>query len=279
VDETAARLRRVAERVAGAYRAHTHPRAILLTGSAADGGGDGHSDVDMIVYYADAQPTGEQLDAVRAAADAELTDGRKFWLEGVEVDSGTTTVAECERQLGDVLERFEVRSLAMKWCEGVHRGVALHGADLIGAWQERLGTYPPELAGAMVESYLRFWPAWKVADWLLARDAVLWYHQTLVESGHGVLGVLAGLNRLYFHPAQFKRLRRFVGQMRVAPPDIAERLDGLFAAEPPAAIAALERLVAETVAIVEREMPEVDTSPVRKELGARRPQPREEADR
>jgi hypothetical protein len=263
-------LRAVAERVAAAYLAHTAPRAILLTGSAADGAVDHHSDIDLIAYC-EAAPSEEQLRAVRLAAGAERIDGRKFWLAGVEVDGGVATIAECERQLGAVLERFEARSTAQKWCEGILRGVPLHGAELIEGWQNRARAYPPELGRAMVEAYLVFWPIWRVADWLLARDMTLWYQQTLVDSSHNILGVLAGVNRLYFHPAFFKRLGAFVGRMRVAPPGLAERLVGLFAAEPHAAIAALEALVAETVAIVEAEMPEVDTSSVRQELGARRP--------
>jgi predicted nucleotidyltransferase len=72
VDETTAHLRRVAERVAAAYRARTDARAILLTGSAAEGGGDLHSDVDMLVYYADEPPAEERLASVRAAAGAQL---------------------------------------------------------------------------------------------------------------------------------------------------------------------------------------------------------------
>jgi hypothetical protein len=78
----------------------------------------------------------------------------------------------------------------MKWCEGVQRSVPLHGADLIAGWQARLAAYPPELARAMVEAHLTFWPIWRVTDWLLARDMTLWYHQTLVDSSHNLLGAL-----------------------------------------------------------------------------------------
>jgi hypothetical protein len=271
VSERDRHLRAVAERVAAAYVAHTNPRAILLTGSAAEGGGDHHSDVDMLVYY-DGRPTEEQLESVRRAVGAARVGGRgKYWVDGVEIDGGATTVAECEQWLADVLERLEVRSQSQKACEGILRGLPVHGAELIEGWQARLRAYPPELARKMVEAHLTFWPVWQVGEWLLARDMGLWYQQTLVDSSHNVLGVLAGVNHLYFHPAYFKRLRRFVGGMRVAPVDLAERLEGLFAAEPRVAIAELERLVGETAAIVEAEMPDVDTTAVRKELGVRRP--------
>ena len=104
----------------------------------------------------------------------------------------------------------------------------------------------------------------------MSRDAAIFYHQALVESSLSLLGVLAGLNRRYYSRFQFKRLRRFVGTMDVTPPDLADRLDAIFALDPVAAGAALERLVMETVALVEANMPTVDAGPARRHFGQRR---------
>jgi predicted nucleotidyltransferase len=57
----------LAERVAEAYVAHTAPRAVLLTGSAAAGESDAYSDIDLIIYY-DRPPE----DAQRAAAREQV---------------------------------------------------------------------------------------------------------------------------------------------------------------------------------------------------------------
>jgi hypothetical protein len=263
-------LRAVAQRVAAAWIDHTRPRALLLTGSAAAGGSDGHSDVDVVAYY-DALPSPESLRTVRDALGAERFDGRKFWVGGVEVDVGAVTVADCERQLAELLERFEARSPGHRACEGLLKGVPLHGRELIEGWQARAGAYPPGLARAMVVSYLTFWPVWRVVEWVEQRDMALWYQQTLVDSAHGILGVLAGLNRLYFVPLYFKGLRRLVDRMAIAPPALADRLEGLFSTDRRAAVLDLERLVAETVGLVELHMPDVGTERVRRDLGARRP--------
>ncbi|MDP9366392.1 MAG: hypothetical protein M3Q10_19575 [Chloroflexota bacterium] len=91
----------------------------------------------------------------------------------------------------------------------------------------------------------------------------------LVDTSLNLLGVLAGLNRLYFSAFQFKRLRRFAGKMRLAPERLADRLDDLFALEPVAAGSELERLVDEAVTLVEAHMPTVDTAPARRHLGVR----------
>lgn len=87
----------------------------------------------------------------------------------------------------------------------------------------------------------------------------------LVEDAQRVLGVLAGLNSLYWSTLQFKRLRRFVSQMAVAPPDVANRLDALFDGGPDAA-ARLRELVSDVAGLVEARMPEVDTSALRRRL-------------
>lgn len=56
----------LAKQNAAAYVAQTDPRAILLTGSAAEGLSDRFSDLDLIVYY-ERLPTPDQLAAAGAA--------------------------------------------------------------------------------------------------------------------------------------------------------------------------------------------------------------------
>jgi len=84
-----------------------------------------------------------------------------------------------------------------------------------------------------------------------------------------ILGVLAGVNRVYFSPVQFKRTRRFVARMKVAPPDLAERLDGLFDAQVEDAIGGAEQLVAETLEVVRREVPDANLGALRRQPGER----------
>jgi hypothetical protein len=132
-----------------------------------------------------------------------------------------------------------------------------------------VAAYPPELGRAMVVAHLSFFPLWAVQPRMTDRDAVLWRYQALVEAGENLLGVLAGLNGLYYSTFQFKRLGRFCERMRHAPPDLSRRLDGLFGPDPDATAVELEALVAETLALVEALLPEVDTSAARRSLGRR----------
>lgn len=278
VTEASRYLIELAARIATGYVAQTGPRAILLTGSAAEGLSDSFSDLDLIAYY-DRPPTEDQLAAARAwvqATDVRASSNREtessieeYSLQGVECQVAHFTIATWERDMASVLQEFDPVTHVQKAIMGLLDGVALYGDDLIERWQARAAAYPEGLAKAMVAHHLRFFPLWLASERWGARDATIFFHQMLVETSLNLLAVLAGLNRLYFSTFQFKRLHRFVGKMRLAPERLADRLDALFTLNPVGAGIALERLVGEVLTLVEAHMPTVDTAPARRNLEVR----------
>jgi hypothetical protein len=278
VTDASRHLVALATRVAAAYVAEAKPRAILLTGSAAEGVSDSFSDLDLIAYY-DRLPAPDHLAAARASVQATAirtsstheTESflEEYPLQGVECQVAHLTVAAWERDMASVLEDFEPGTHVEKAITGLLDGVALHGGDLIKQWQARAASYPEGLARATVEHHLRFFPLWLVGERWRTRDATIFYYQMLVETSLNLLAVLAGLNHLYFSSFQFKRLHRFVGKMRLAPERLADRLEGVFAVDPVDAGIAMERLVAETITLVEAHMPAVDTAAARRHLEMR----------
>ena len=170
-----------------------------------------------------------------------------------------------------MLERWNADTPLHKAMSGTLISIAVHGEPYIDRWKARIAAYPYGLARAMVTSRLQFFPVWYVQDALDARDATLWHFQIRAETAYNVLGILAGLNRLYFTTFQFKKMRSFVDEMQVKPDRLADRLDELFLLSHAAAAASLERLVDEVVALVERHMPDVDVAVVKRRVGGRRP--------
>jgi predicted nucleotidyltransferase len=279
MNEASQYLRKLAEQVAAACIAHAHPRAILLTGSAAEGESDEHSDIDLITYF-DELPSSDQVRTLREEIGSvdvqelgrtEEAFGEDYYLVGgVQCQVLYTTISAWEQEMRSVLEQFDTSTTAQKALEGLLRGVPLYGADLIKQWQIYAQSYPDGLAKAMVQSHLHFFPIWRVQKWVAARDMTLCVYETLVESSYHILSILAGLNRLYFSSFRFKRQRQFIKQLRIAPHNLAERLENLFKLEYVSAVAELERLIEETVTLVEAQIPEIDTSRVRHDLGKRR---------
>ena len=80
----------------------------------------------------------------------------------------------------------------------------------------------------------------------------------LLEAAFNLLGVLAGLNRLYYSRFELKRMRELIAKMELAPPRLADRLESLFRLDADLAAAELGRLVDETRALVFAELHELE---------------------
>ncbi|GAP99980.1 hypothetical protein NIES2104_65460 [Leptolyngbya sp. NIES-2104] len=262
-----------------AYIANPKTKAVMVTGSVAEGLCDEYSDCDVCLYY-DELPFEAELQLARQQNQgAELIEilgnrqdgafGESFLMNGIEFQFAHATIAQWEAEISSVLERFEVPSPIMKMLHGTLIGIPLHGETLIEQWKAKVANYPDQLAQTMVEKHLKFFAVWGMQEKLAKRDTTLWYHQILVDSAQNLLGVLSGLNRLYYSTFQFKRMSRFIEQMEIAPENLGSRLESLFHDEPFIAVDQLEVLVRETVELVEIQMPQVDTASAKRKLGWR----------
>ena len=277
-NEASRYLLTLAKRNAQTYSAMPNTKAIILVGSAAEGLSDYYSDIDMCIFY-DTLPADE---ALQAASQQNQGNNRQLFREagqdacmeiyhvaGVECQLIHTTIAAWERDMATVLEQLDVTSPLQKALSGMLEALPLHGEALVRGWQETLSHYPDALGQAMVKHYMAIVPVWGIQERMQPRDATIWLSQLLVESAYHLLGMLAGLNRLYYSSFQFKRMHHFIEQMSIVPPNLAMRLESLFRGDTAAAATQLEELVREVVALVERHMPEVDVSPLRNKIGWR----------
>ncbi|PSN13281.1 hypothetical protein C7293_16595 [filamentous cyanobacterium CCT1] len=263
------------------YIANPKTKAVMVTGSVAEGQCDEYSDCDVMLYYDELPTTAELEQARQQNRGAELVEilgdrlmgafGETFRLNGVECQFAHTAIAQWEAEMSTVLTKFQVQPGIMKMLHGTLIGIPLYGEALIQRWKDTIANYPDPLAQAVVEHHLKFFALWGIQEKLSRRDATLWHYQILVESAQNILGVLSGLNRLYFSTFQFKRMGTFIDQMDIAPPNLAARLEDLFHQELPIAALQLESLVRETIALVETHRPQIDTSVAKRQLGWRQP--------
>lgn len=276
MNEASHYLLNLARRMAQNYVALTRPEAIMVTGSVAQGQADFYSDLDMTLYYS-ALPSEDELEL----AHKKSGGGPRLWtlgsrdegvlveafpVEEVECQLGHSTIATWEREMSQILEQLDIDSPLQKALYGMLICIPLHGESLIRHWKTQIADYPTPLAQAMVEKHLDFFPLWSMSRGLTYRDADLWMHQVLVETLHNILGVLSGLNHLYYSPFQFKHMDAFISQMAIAPPDLSSRLKHLLRIQPVDFIPQLRELVSETVALVELHLPAVNTSKARQQL-------------
>jgi hypothetical protein len=267
-------LRALAKRLADSYGAHAQPSAILLVGSAATGGADAYSDLDMLLYYARVPPDAKMAKAPREVG-AERYQGtpwsdesgesdergysERYSVDDIECQIGHMSVGSFDREIRRVVVDLEVNEELLKIMSGLFEGVPLFGNELIERWR-REAAYTPALQRATIEKRWRFFPWWYFEEKLRLRDATLWRYKVLVQSAYNIVGVLAALNRLYFSTFEFKRTGTFLSRFEVAPSNLAARLNALFESDEAHSTAELERLVAETQSLVAERFPEIDLS-------------------
>lgn len=266
--------REIASRIVQVLDRHAPPRAVLVPGSAGEGGADEYSDLDLIAYY-DRLPDPTEVEAWRAAfkvpEPAPMLDSGwsdSFTLSGVECQAGGMLVAAVDGYLSDLLAGRQAESAAhQKVAQGLLDGLAVRDDGLIAMWRIRLAEFPDALAEAMAAHHLQIFPYWAAWEHIAHRDARLWEMQSLLDGAFHIVGALSAANRRYFTSFQFKRMQQHLGDLDAAPANLVERLESLFELDRQGAANELRLLVSETVEVVERRLPRVDTTTIRKRLG------------
>jgi hypothetical protein len=268
--------RALAEIVAPAYAVNPKVAGVLLAGSVARGLADQFSDIEIDIFWY-APPTDEDRRAPIERAgwtpvysivdEHEWADG--FLIEGVKVDTSQFLVSTLDRWLDDAIVHANTEPEYQVRITAIQHGQPLYGAELIERWRAKIAEYPGALAHAMVAEYIGFRPRY-LLEMLAARDDVLLLHQDLVAAEQMILSVLMGVNRMYAPHPYHKWLDWEVGQLKIAPPDLNLRLRQILHAEPRAAVDQLHQLIEETFALIERHLPDLDTSAARVVFDERR---------
>lgn len=266
-------------RAGAAYLRDSNVAAVLIAGSASRGDADRDSDIELMVAWA--QPPSEdqrRLIVEPLAADHRLyqyDDGWECWQEdlfigrsaegapssGVLVEVVGQLVPVIERRLDDVVERFEPNPDKQSTIHALLNGIPLHGEELIGSWRARAERYPRGLTIAMVNRHAQ---VDYFADWerLLARGRnLLLIHERFTQVERQLLLVLQALNGVYHY--KFKWIERVMGELAIAPPDLAERLGSVLTSDVPTGAETLRQLVEEVYDLVEGELPEIDVARLR----------------
>lgn len=272
MDESASRLE-LARRYIEPY-AERAPIAVL-GGSVAQGVADEWSDVDTVVYW-DAIDR-DWLEQPRAGAGGE----RFTWLEhypgnacleqyrfdGVKADVAHVRLGWLDELVEQTLsgESFDTTSLDVM--RGVAEAVVLFGEERYEPLRERVRAYPDSLRRAMVEQHLTFSPSWVYDAMGRERGDLVVFYEYVLGTMRNLVGVLAGLNRVYVAPEKLKRVGAVVGRMELAPPDAARRLDALLDLPRERVRPELDDLVGATLDLVDRHLPDVSTERARATWG------------
>ena len=201
----------------------------VLGGSVAQGVADRWSDIDTIVYWDEIDR--DWLETPRAAENGD----RFTWVEHYPGNAcleqyrfGTVKADVAHVRLGwlDELidgtlsgESFDTTSLDV--LRGVQESIVLFGEERYEPIRARVLEYPDALRRALVEANLRVTPSWIYDGMGRDRGDLVVFYEYVLATMRQVVGMLAGLNRVYVAPEKLKRVGAVVGRMELTPPDAA----------------------------------------------------------
>ena len=255
----------LARALAVRYARNSDVKAASVVGSVARGDSDDSSDLDLLVYWD--QPDVATI-ADRPLADAGVSPFLVDWSEGgsvcleqyligdLRVDVFHCTAGWCSELIADVQVRSELDAQKQVQMWYFLNSLPLYGAPFMEALRSRALNFPDGLARTMVRYHLSFRPLGEL-ELAVDRGNLLRFYRLVCEYELNVHGVLLGLNRLYGHPWVGSLQETLMAQMEIAPNRLSQRFKDILRAEPPDAIAQLDRLVRETLGLVEQHMPEV----------------------
>jgi len=263
----------LARDVAAWYASRPGVSFIILGGSVARGETDPWSDLDILVYWDAPDPAWLETPPLEAAGARRFTwrttIPRELWLEQYFIGAQKIDVAHCAVSWWDGLVREVVEKAdPTDWKQGTIGGfleaTPLHGDAEYRRWHERITKHPDALAKHMVESSLLFYPPWVIEKQGLARGDRYAFHDVLMEAIRNLLGVWAGLSRVYFSKEKLKRIGRVAERLPVGPREAGARLEALFTLPHEQVPGALGTLIAETFDLVDAHRPDVDTARARR---------------
>jgi hypothetical protein len=245
-------LRSIAQQVADAL-----PMAVeevVLTGSVSRGVADETSDIEMLIVT---QAELDLRDSFSLAAACGLTDlgtwGQQGvptkrvsgYRDGVAIELIWWSRAHAEKAV-DAIFAGDPSATA----DALANGIALRTSGLLAQWQERLRTYPDELARARIEDAALTWGGFAPAGLLtIARPGErLALVERMVDDASRVVCIVFALNRVW-QPTH-KRLADRAATLTHKPERLAERIEeALTEPDPHRALLAMTELQAETVAL------------------------------
>jgi hypothetical protein len=262
----------LARELAETYAKHESVRMIVLGGSPSRGLADAYSDLDVVVYWEEMDVPwleGEPLAPKGAERKFFRKMGEEAFLESyyfgpLKADFGHSTVKAWESWVGPVLRAEDPSPPMQKAMAGFLEAVPLYGGDLVNDWQSRIAVYPDGLAPLMVRTHLRFFQRGSLTHQGLERGDILFFFDGLCMMLKNLLGVLAGLNRVYFCPSEPRWLEFELESMLLKPRDCWPRMQKVLEGPQESAEDEVNELAREVLDLVEAHMPDVDISRIRR---------------
>jgi predicted nucleotidyltransferase len=248
-------------------------RAIVVGGSVARGYADHFSDLEIPIFW-EKYPSDQSRNTILKALKADYflpyngpSMEDHLVIKGFQVDLWHNTVSYEDMVIEDVVERFDTDLGKSNFMDTIRHCIPLCGEEVIRRWKERAQVYPEQLALKNLKETL---------DGLVYEQLTLHakrgnqtvFYGLISELQKRVFLLLLALNREYF--PTYKWIYAYLEKVRLKPLETVSRMKAIYNSPADSAIRESQKLVAETLALVKKAFPKLDTDQPLKRVMATR---------
>jgi predicted nucleotidyltransferase len=265
----------LAERIAAVYSRAEGVLWIGVAGSVARGEADAWSDLDILILweapddaFLEAAPL-KALDAKRIVNVVGASGGRleQYLIGRLKIDVAHSRREDLDELMRDVFVDGDLTPQSHKALAGFAGTRALFGEAAHARTLSALAGYPDALVRSIVERHLAFFPSWVMNEMCLRRGDWMGFYDYALRAMRDITAILAALNRVFYSAEDEQKGNSAIyAALRIAPSRAWERLQVVLREPTAAAVVDLYALIEETLALVERELPDVDLAPARVRL-------------
>jgi len=259
----------VARKLAEKIRAFPGVQAIVVGGSVARSYADTYSDLELPIFWDELPPDETRL-ALVAALHGEFLHGYdgpaledQLLINGFQVDLWHNTVAAEEAVFKTILEDYSTDFGDSNFMDTIRACIPLYGDAIIQQWKRQAVHYPEALALKNIQHHIATFDVAQLAV-MAYRDNPTVFYTAISRLQEAIFVVLLALNRLYF--PTFKWMYQVLATMSIKPVDVERRFRQAFRLPYADAVEDTTHLLHETLSLVKRHFPHLDTTVVARRL-------------
>jgi predicted nucleotidyltransferase len=244
-------------------------KAIAIAGSVARDYADEYSDIEIPIFW-ETLPDDATRHEIVTALNGEflyIYDGParedQLLIEGLQVDLWHVSTTHEEEILEAVLHEHRFDLSTLNALDTIRSCIPIYGHEIVQKWKLRAQEYPDELAEKVIQKNLASFSIGELFTLAQRNNPTAFYSQLSFLQQEAFL-VLLALNRRYF--PTFKWIYRVLESMQIKPEAIDRRFRQAYEAPFMEAIADTRLMLEETVNLVERQFPKLDTALVYRHL-------------
>ncbi len=263
-------LKLLASYISKVYRQNPKVEAVLLGGSVSRNWNDEYSDIEMFIFWKE-EPTIEDRKFSINSVNGEIIDFHPYeeeeWSEtyvtdGVKLEISNFLTSTIQNIINDVIIGFDTNLDKQCLVSAVYDGIPLYGGDILNKLKKEVEVYPKDLSVGMIKDNIYLGNRWNNREALLKREDWLMLYKVIVSVQTNLMGILFGLNRIYVNHPAFKWQKHSLEAMKVAPPNVVNRLTSILLNHPKEIVSELEEIIQEVYELIRLEYPSIDLTEV-----------------